>query len=139
MIEFLVPVRTLGPNARGHWAVVAARARLERQSTAWTLAGLRRPRLPVRVTFTRLSPGWLDDDNLRGACKAIRDEIAVWLDLPVSDARTGQRDDSDPRVEWLYAQERVQRRMRARPADQIGVRVRVEPRDLFAGSPLEAR
>ena len=51
----------------------------------------------LSVLLVRVSPRPLDDDNLRGACKAPRDEIAEWLGLP---------DDRDPRVSWLYDQRR---------------------------------
>jgi hypothetical protein len=36
----------------------------------------------------------LDDDNLRGCLKAVRDGVADWLGI----------NDNDPRVSWHYAQ-----------------------------------
>lgn len=51
----------------------------------------------VTVTLTRYSAGTLDDDNLRGSLKAIRDGVADWLGVP----------DNDPRVTWAYAQRTV--------------------------------
>lgn len=59
------------------------------------------------VTFTRVSRGELDDDNLPSAFKAIRDGIAKLLG----------RDDSprEKRVRWAYAQ------MKGAP----GIRIRI--------------
>ena len=58
---------------------------------------------PLLVTLTRESAGILDDDNLRGAIKAIRDGVADWLGVP----------DNDPRVTWAYAQRTVPRKQYA--------------------------
>jgi hypothetical protein len=59
------------------------------------------------VTFTRLGGRALDDDNLNGAFKAIRDRIAGYLNV----------DDADPRLTFHYSQE---------PGKLIGVRVTIE-------------
>lgn len=56
-----------------------------------------RPSLPLVVTLVRIAPRELDDDNLRGAFKAMRDAVAEWLGV----------DDADPRVEWAYGQKRA--------------------------------
>jgi hypothetical protein len=48
----------------------------------------------VRVELTRIAPRALDDDNLRGALKAVRDGVADVLGI----------DDRDPRVVWDYEQ-----------------------------------
>jgi hypothetical protein len=63
-------------------------------AAALTRAGVSSPTWPVAVTFTRISPGYLDDDNLRGAFKAYRDGVADWLGV----------DDRDARVSWDYLQ-----------------------------------
>ena len=55
---------------------------------------LAEPRLPARVLLTRVAKRQLDDDNLRGAMKAVRDGVAAALGI----------DDADPRVTWLYDQ-----------------------------------
>lgn len=124
-VEVFVPVRTIGGNSREHWAAKAARVKRERAATAWALVRHARVRLPVRVTFTRYSAGTLDkDENLPMACKAIKDELSRWLDLPLGAG--GHHDDSDSRVTWLYLQEKTRRRTKARPAEPIGVRVLVE-------------
>jgi dUTP pyrophosphatase len=59
----------------------------------------------LRVTMVRYERGKEpDSDNLESALKAVRDELAVQLGLPiVSTAPSGVQtaDDSDPRVEWV--------------------------------------
>jgi hypothetical protein len=76
--------------------------------------------LPLVVTFTRLSAGELDDDNLRGAMKSVRDGMADAL---------GLRSDRDPRVRWEYAQGRGSK------AVPYGVRIEVRPREIEAERP----
>lgn len=97
-----------GLNAREHWVARSKRVKKERG-----LAGTVVPRfaLPCTVTLVRISPGELDDDNLRGALKGVRDGIADRLGV----------DDRDPRVTWVYAQERAK-----------GYAVRVELRPIVA-------
>lgn len=107
MISVTIPIRTVSEaNTRGHWAARASRVKRQRTTTALTLRSCAtgRTRLPCVVSLVRVAPRALDDDNLRGALKAVRDELAVWLGLPLN--RRGQADDSDPRVRWEYAQER---------------------------------
>lgn len=92
MIAVTIPVKTVSEsNGRDHWRVKARRVRLQRRA-AWELCP--RVGLPCIVTLVRVSPRALDDDNLRGALKAIRDGVADRLGI----------DDRDPRVEWSYAQ-----------------------------------
>lgn len=79
----------------------ARRVKAERQSVAWALLmGLTKQPLPigpVRVLLTRVAPSkGLDGDNLQGALKAVRDQVAAFLD----------RDDADPSIAWSYAQRR---------------------------------
>lgn len=94
-------------NLRLHWA---KRARLVKAQRASTALMLRANRLAGRleghatslrvgdsrlaVTLTRVAPRQLDDDNLRGAFKAVRDEVAAYFGV----------NDNDPRIEWRYAQ-----------------------------------
>jgi hypothetical protein len=98
---FVVPIRTVSAlNVREHVQARARRVKRERDAVlvCWPRA-LRCP-VPCQVELVRLSPASrsLDDDNLRGALKAIRDEVARLLGV----------DDADARVEWHYAQERGQ-------------------------------
>jgi len=77
----VVPIRTgLGLNSRQHWAAKAARVADERRWTAYALCGEERPALPCVVTLWRFGPSnGLDDDNLAGSLKHVRDQIADWL------------------------------------------------------------
>lgn len=78
----LIPLRLgSGLNDRGHWRVKASKVKAEREAVGWALRAVRvRPQPPLVVTLTRIAPSnGLDDDNLRGALKAVRDEVASWL------------------------------------------------------------
>lgn len=87
-----LPIATVSEaNRRDHWQVKRKRAKSQRQIAA---ALVPRFGLPCVVTLTRISPRLLDDDNLRGALKHVRDGVADRLGI----------DDRDPRVEWRYAQ-----------------------------------
>ena len=108
MIEVMLPIKTVGGlNAREHWRQRSARVKRERTTAAMMVPA---HSLPCIVTMTRLSPGTLDDDNLQGAAKAVRDGIADRLGI----------DDRDKRVQWRYEQERCKR-------GDFGVRVRIDP------------
>ena len=66
----------------------------QRKAAAVAMKNLILPRPPVIVTITRLGPRRLDDDNLQGAAKAVRDEIA---------AKIGT-DDGSALYTWVYRQ-----------------------------------
>jgi len=92
----LVPVSRA--NQRGHWAVTMRR---EREYSAILWASLRRIqglqwRLPLSVTFHRVGAKLLDDDNLAGAYKRLRDCVADWLRIDDGD-RTA--------AAWAYTQQ----------------------------------
>ena len=102
---YLIPIKTVtGLNAREHHMVRARRVKAEKHATALIV----RPfPTPCIVRMVRLSSVLCDDDNLQGACKAIRDEIAKLCGV-----------DDGPRgpITWAYAQEKCKR-------GQEGVRV----------------
>lgn len=92
-----IPIKTAsGLNNREHWRARAHRVKGERQTAALMVPART---LPCVVVMTRLSVGALDDDNLQGAMKSIRDGIADKLGI----------NDNDPRVTWLYAQRKCKR------------------------------
>jgi hypothetical protein len=113
VLELEVPLRTVSAlNERRHWSKRAARVAMERRTVwlaiykrfppAMDLLPLQRLRAavgagPWRVVMRRRSPGntILDDDNLAGALKGVRDELAEWLGV----------DDGDvARVTWAREQ-----------------------------------
>lgn len=107
-----LPLRTVSPtNEREHWAKKHRRAKAERQAawSAWLQMGKPRvgPEGRASVTLTRIGPRLLDDDNLPGATKHLRDTLAALLilgEMP-GRGRMGHYDD-DPRLAWDYYQER---------------------------------
>ncbi len=112
--EFTAAMKTVSEaNSRDHWRKRAERAKSQRFGIHWQWyvtsgAGkLARVRLPAVVTLTRLAPRELDDDNLRSALKAVRDQVAEHM---------GLASDRVPEVTWLYGQEK------GKPP---GVRVRI--------------
>lgn len=91
-------------NARWHWTKLY---RYKRELGAFTAAywtihlGNWRPMLPCKVTLTRIAPRAMDShDNLRASGKSAIDSLAKIIGV----------DDADPRVTWLYSQERGQPR-----------------------------
>ena len=99
LIRVRVPVRTgAGLNDRCHWRVRAKKTKEQRQATYWLLRHMEPAKESLlTVTLTRLAPSnGLDDDNLAGSLKAVRDGVADWLGI----------DDRDPRVKWAYGQRR---------------------------------
>jgi hypothetical protein len=94
-----IPIRTVsGLNVREHWRARARRVKSERDTTAWMLRPAEKPALPCVVTLTRIAPsGGLDDDNLPGALKGVRDQIAAWI---------GVDDRERQIVRYRYAQRR---------------------------------
>ena len=76
-----IPLRTgSGLNGREHYMARARRVKAERQAAAWALHGRPAPDLPCTVLLTRIAPSvGLDDDNLVGALKGVRDAVAEWL------------------------------------------------------------
>lgn len=100
MSAICVPLRTVsGLNAREHWRARARRVKAERQAVAAMLwANCMPPAFPCTVLLTRIAPSnGLDDDNLAGALKGVRDEVAKWL---------GVDDRHSEIVRYRYAQRR---------------------------------
>lgn len=94
-----IPLRTGGGlNGREHHFARARRVASERSWTQYALFNNKRPRLPCSVTLTRIAPSnGMDDDNLVGALKAVRDQVAAWL---------GVDDKRSQVVAYRYAQDR---------------------------------
>lgn len=99
MIEIELALQTVSEtNAHEHWRDRSKRANLQRRFAAFSLRAQPRvpPAPPCTVRLTRIAPRALDSDNAVGALKHVRDGVADWLGI----------DDRDPRVTWLYGQER---------------------------------
>lgn len=97
MVDIKLPIRVKSSlNMREHWAAKHRRSAKERRDVGLVLNTQARPELPCIVEMTRIAPRKFDDDNLRGAFKAVRDQIAEWLGA----------DDGSDLIEWRYAQER---------------------------------
>ena len=94
-----IPLRTKGGlNSREHFFARSRRVRKERETVAWMLSTQTKPQIPCTVTLTRVAPSsGLDDDNLAGALKGVRDEVAKWLRVDDRDRAT---------VRYVYAQQR---------------------------------
>lgn len=72
-----LPVRTQSEaNVREHWARRHRRAAAQRRAVGLVVAVVARELVPAVVRLVRIAPRMLDDDNLRGALKAVRDAVA---------------------------------------------------------------
>lgn len=94
MISFTVPIKApSASNLREHWSARAKRVDRQKVATramcpVWRFGPL------LVVTLTRVSPRALDDDNLRGSLKSVRDGVASWFRV----------DDATPLIRWDYVQ-----------------------------------
>lgn len=101
-IVAVVPVKIESSlNLREGWRKKANRNSSHRSAAWFALLGAvgkfkEKPQGPLVVTITRIAPRELDDDNLAGGAKSVRDGVADFLNI----------DDRDKRVQWRYAQEK---------------------------------
>lgn len=97
-LSFTIPIQTESmSNARLHWAAKAKKVQAQRRATAYRTPPALKALGPLLVvTLVRVSPRQLDDDNLRGALKGVRDQVASALGV----------DDRSNLVRWEYGQER---------------------------------
>jgi hypothetical protein len=92
-----LPLRIVSEaNAREHWQPKARRARAHRAVARALLQRHARPVHggPITIGLERIAPRKLDDDNLAGGFKAVRDGVADWLGI----------DDGSDRLRWTYGQ-----------------------------------
>jgi len=99
-MKHVIPMKTVSEsNQREHWRKRARRAKQQRGAAFLIVSAsggaYKCMRFP-RLTITRVAPRRLDDDNLRGALKAVRDGIADALSV----------NDGDPSILWEYRQRR---------------------------------
>lgn len=104
-IYFDVPILTVSEaNMREHWAAKAKRAKSQRSDMytflmafAKSVKDCARPHHKSKwvVAIKRVGIRRLDDDNLAGSAKHVRDEIAAWM---------GCDDGPDGPITWSYDQ-----------------------------------
>lgn len=101
-LTFRIPGLRLrsGDNGRGNWRARASEVKRQRRIVALVLGARRPVAFPVRVTVIRIAPRALDSDGLASSAKAVRDEVARWLDV---DDGVAER---DGRVEWRVLADR---------------------------------
>lgn len=107
----MMPERTVSEsNMRESWFARHKRRAAQRRAAYFEVRSRREllPGLPVQVEITRIAARRLDDDNLSGSAKAIRDGIADALGV----------NDADPGVAWRYGQ-------RGGGPGQCGVEIRI--------------
>jgi hypothetical protein len=97
MTCFTIPLRLPSlANCRMHWRAMLRLKQKQKATTAAVLAWVKLPPLPATVTITRIGPKKLDSDNLAGAAKYVRDQIAAAYGV----------DDGSDLYSWQYAQQR---------------------------------
>ena len=95
MVEYRIPIKLPSLlNMRASWRAISKLKKAQRLATRIALNGLVVPPMPCVVTITRIGPRRLDDDNLAGACKYVRDQIATMIGV----------DDGSPLYTWRYEQ-----------------------------------
>lgn len=98
-MRFTIPIRLPSLlNTRKSWRAMLSLKNKQKRATAVCIRKAqetaRLPRVPLLVTITRVGPRKLDDDNLAGAAKYVRDEIARAVGV----------DDGSTLYTWRYEQ-----------------------------------
>ena len=90
----IYPIKIISEaNQREHWAAKAKRVKAHRKA-GWAIIRSLKVMLPVTVLLTRIGVRKLDDDNLAGAFKGLRDGIADGFGVA----------DNDDRIIFVYDQ-----------------------------------
>lgn len=117
LLELCISLQTISElNSREHWSKKHKLHKKQQLLTRFALQNhaKRAITLPCRVVLTRLSSRLLDDDNLVGAFKYIRDEVAFFL-FPEKSYYIQNKGkqvlmkglaDDDKRVTWEYEQKK---------------------------------
>lgn len=85
-------MKSLPNMSHQHWRKLKRVVDKQKKATKRALKDKVIPPLPLLVIMTRVGPRKLDDDNLQGSLKYIRDEIARAVGV----------DDGSPLYTWLY-------------------------------------
>lgn len=101
--ETEIPLKTISEaNTFEHWSISHRRHKNQKYVIWYELVNDKPDvKLPCTVTFTRIAPRALDGDNLQVAFKYIRDQVAEYIT-----GSTGGHGDADPRITWLYQQQK---------------------------------
>jgi hypothetical protein len=104
-LEVLLPLRTgRGQNDRHrHWAGGYRQAKREKRVVGYLWPWRRRDwSFPLLITLTRISPSLkeIDDDNLRGSLKYVRDAVAKLLGVDDGDRARVKFDCDQARGDW---------------------------------------
>jgi len=104
ILEKWLPIPSITPNKQEHWGKACKRKKAQRYWILYFFSFHKEPiLLPCTVTLTRTGPRFLDkEDNLPMSLKFIKDSIA---DKLIPGLAPGRADD-DPRLEWIYKQEK---------------------------------
>jgi hypothetical protein len=103
-LEMSLPIVTVSEsNCFEHWTKKHKR-HTEQKKAIWAEFKRIRPViiLPSLILITRIGKRLMDDDNIPASVKWIRDALAGEI---FPGLRPGQAD-SDPRIEWKYAQKK---------------------------------
>lgn len=100
--RLVIPMQTgRGMNSRGHWRVAHKRNLAEQNVVAWELCRIPKPAIPCTVLLTRYAPSnGLDDDNLAGSLKNVRDAVATWLGVDDGKRETVRYRYTQARAPW---------------------------------------
>lgn len=117
-IRFTVDIKTISENnAREKWQVRHRRRVMQRERVHlhWLAHRACKVAAPYTITLTRIAGRKLDGDNLQGALKAVRDQVAKELGI----------NDGDEAHEWLYDQRKPRPREVGLQAGGYGVEILV--------------
>jgi len=104
-LEVTIPIRIVSElNMSEHWTAKHKRRKNQRKWLKIAFCGKGDSyHIPCVVTIKRIAPRSLDEDNLIGACKCIRDFIADMLIPGLAPGRA----DADNQIKWTYEQEKA--------------------------------
>lgn len=94
-------------NTRMHWRAMDRLKKSQKQIVRCHLPNDAVVVFPATVTLTRIGKRTLDSDNLAGAFKYVRDEIARYMGV----------DDGSPLYTWRYEQRK----------GEYGIEIKIEP------------
>lgn len=106
MNEYTFEIKTVSEaNQREHWRTRNARKKAQQEAFSWMWHVLKScgkvdVKFPAVITFTRFSCKSLDSDNLAGAFKHVRDQLAKELKI----------DDGSDLIKFKYEQVRIAQR-----------------------------